>query len=128
MQQPGANGGMHRHGPSPAGGLAPWQRRQTEALLRERLDGRIVLSDLARDCGLSTSHFSRAFRRSFGASPHRWLVRRRIERAKELLAASAMPLAEVATACGFADQSHLTHVFTRHLGISPAAWRRTMRG
>ncbi len=109
------------------GGLARWQRDRAEALLRSRLDGHIELAELARECGLSPSYFARAFRQSFGASPHRWLTERRLERAMRLLAETPMPVAEIAVACGFADQSHFTRVFTRHAGTSPAAWRRTMR-
>ena len=109
------------------GGLSRAQRNRAETLLRTRLDGRLELTQLAAECGLSTSHFARAFRHSFGTSPHRWLTQRRIELAQRLLIESAMPIAEIAVACGFADQSHFTRIFARHVGASPAAWRRTMR-
>lgn len=107
-----------------SGGLAPWQCRRAEAMLRARLGGRVELALLARECRLSARHFSRAFRHSFGTSPYRWLVERRVERARQLLAESVMPIAEIAVASGFADQSHFTRVFSRHVGASPAAWRR----
>ncbi len=68
--------------------------------------------------------FARAFRQTTGMPPHRWLLARRVDRAKELLAASPMRLADIALACGFADQSHFTKVFTRMAGTSPGAWRR----
>ena len=113
-------------------GSADWWRRwpgcrRAEAALRERIDGRIVIAELARECGLSASHFARAFRRSFGVAPHQWLLRQRIARARELLAGTPMPLAEIAIVCGFADQSHMTRVFSQHVGVGPAAWRRMMK-
>ena len=96
-------------------------------LLRERIDGRIAIAELARKCGLSASHFARAFRRSVGVAPYQWLLHQRVARAKALLAETPTPLAEIAVACGFADQSHFTRVFTRLVGERPAAWRRTVR-
>src|SRR5580700_5860156 len=67
------------------GGLAPWQKRRAEELLSENLDGRIRLMEVARECALSVSHFARSFKAAFGISTHQWLIRRRIECAKELL-------------------------------------------
>ena len=92
------------------------------------LDGDISVMVLARACGLSTKHFSRAFRQSTGLPPHQWLLQRRIDKAKQLLRDSRSPLAEVAADCGFADQSHFTRVFTRAVGISPGQWRRARSG
>ena len=111
--------------PRPArGGLAPWQERRTKQILGENLDGKVTLACLARECGLSVSHFARAFKQTTGHPPHRWLLARRVEEAKELLLSSALPLAEVAIACGFADQSHFTRVFSQLAGAGPGAWRR----
>jgi AraC-like DNA-binding protein len=59
-----------------------------------------------------------------GIAPHNWLLTRRIEVAKEQLRSSQLSLSDVALACGFADQSHFTRVFTRMVGVSPGAWRR----
>ena len=84
------------------------------------------LNEVARECRLSVSHFSRAFRRSMGVAPHSWLLTRRVEAAKEKLRDDRLTLLDVALACGFADQSHLTRVFTRVVGISPGAWRRAL--
>jgi AraC-like DNA-binding protein len=84
------------------------------------------LARLAAECGLSVRHFARAFRQSTGVPPHRWLLRRRVERAAELLGNRALPLADIAIACGFADQSHFTRVFTALMGASPNTWRRTI--
>ncbi|NEV01040.1 helix-turn-helix domain-containing protein [Bradyrhizobium uaiense] len=116
-------GGMRPARPT-QGGLAPWQRRRVEETLAADLEGDISLADLANDCGLSTSHFSRAFRQSTGLSPHQWLLRHRVDRAKSLLPDRKLSLSDIALACGFADQSHFTRVFARLAGISPGAWRR----
>jgi AraC-like DNA-binding protein len=106
------------------GGLAPWQARRAREIIEANLDGEISLTQLAAACGVSVSHFSRAFRRTMGLSPHRWLLRRRVDVAKTLLCRMQTPLSDVALACGFADQSHFTRVFTNLVGISPGAWRR----
>ncbi len=106
------------------GGLAPWQERRVRELLEENLGGDATLARLAAECGLSVRHFARAFQQSTGAPPHRWLLKRRVERAQELLQDPKLPLTEIALACGFADQSHFTRVFTGAVGVSPGAWRR----
>ncbi|MGY8663797.1 AraC family transcriptional regulator [Bradyrhizobium sp. UFLA05-109] len=108
------------------GGLAPWQLRQAKETLAANLRGDISLIDLANDCGVSTSHFSRAFRQSTGVAPHQWLLQRRVEEAKRLLPDRRLSLAEIALSCGFGDQSHFTRVFTRLTGIGPGAWRRNL--
>ena len=86
----------------------------------------VCRSEVARECRLSVSHFSRAFRRSMGVAPHNWLLTRRVEAAKEKLRDDRLSLLDVALVCGFADQSHLTRVFTRIVGVSPGAWRRAL--
>jgi AraC family transcriptional regulator len=108
------------------GGLAPWQLKRAKEILNAKLDGRVPLKEVAQECNLSVSHFSRAFRRTMGAAPHNWLLTRRIEVAKEKLRDGRLSLLDVALACGFADQSHLTRVFTRMVGMSPGAWRRAL--
>jgi AraC family transcriptional regulator len=117
-------GGMRPISPQVRGGLAPWQVRRAKEILSAHLDGSITLQEVARECHFSTSHFSRQFRRSTGLPPHKWLLARRIEVAKEKLGDRGLSLSDVAAACGFADQSHLTRVFTRMIGVSPGAWRR----
>lgn len=109
------------------GGLAPWQERRATAMLAERLDGGVGIGELAQACGLSPGHFARAFQRSTGMPPHRWLTLRRVDRARDLLARTELPLAEVALACGFAGQSHFGRVFAAAVGESPGAWRRSQR-
>lgn len=110
------------------GGLAPWQQRCAKEFVDANLDGDISVMVLARACGLSSKHFSRAFRQSIGMAPHQWLLQRRVDKAKQLLRNAELPLSEVAAACGFADQSHFTRVFTRSAGVSPGQWRRLHRG
>ena len=105
-------------------GLAAWQERAAVEMLDANLDGDIPLASIAARCRLSPSHFARAFRQSTGLPPHRWLLQRRIEKAKGALRDSPATLADIATSCGFADQSHFTRVFTKLVGVSPGEWRR----
>ena len=124
----------HRYGETPMeprlrrGGLASWQERRVKELLTTRLDGEISLEELAREAGLTRSHFARAFKVTTGQPPHRWLMARRIERAEDFLANSRLSLAEIATLCGFASQSHFTRVFANATGQSPGDWRRERTG
>jgi AraC-like DNA-binding protein len=106
------------------GGLGPWQKRRATELLRENLAGRIRLSQVAQECGLSVSHFARSFKATFGVSTHRWLVQRRIERSQELLIHTLDSLADIADLAGFADQAAFTRTFHQIVGISPGRWRR----
>jgi AraC family transcriptional regulator len=105
-------------------GLGPLQQRRAIELLEENLAGRVRLSDLAHECGLSISHFGRSFKASFGMSAHRWLVHRRVERTKALMAQTGESLAEIADSAGFADQAAFTRAFRRIVGVSPGRWRR----
>jgi AraC-like DNA-binding protein len=98
----------------------------------ERLDadlrGTVSLQQLAVEFGLSVSHFSRAFRISTGLPPHQWLLRQRVNAAKQLMTARDLSLSEIAISAGFANQSHFTRVFSAQVGASPAAWRRETQG
>jgi len=94
--------------------------RRVKEFLNAHLSGRILLTDLARTCDLSVRQFTRAFRQTTGIAPHQWLLRQRIEKAKDLLQ-GVQPLSTVASACGFADQSHFTRVFTPAVGMTPVA-------
>ena len=118
------HGGLRELGGPPKGGLARWQERRACELMVARLDGELSVRDLATECRLSTSHFSRAFRQTTGMPPHRWLLRRRIEAALELMRDGRKTLADIALATGFASQSHFSDVFKRQMGMSPASWRR----
>ncbi|MEA2741393.1 MAG: AraC family transcriptional regulator [Acetobacteraceae bacterium] len=112
---------------SPRGGLASWQVRRLIEYIDAHLPDPIHLKDLAELTALSVSHFARAFRDSFGMPPHRWHMNARLRRAQELLLETALPLADIALATGFSDQSHFTRSFGRQLGISPGVWRREHR-
>jgi AraC-like DNA-binding protein len=81
----------------------------------------LTLSDLARSCGLSRFQVLRGFARATGLTPHAYLVQRRIQLARRLIAGGA-PLAEAALGSGFADQSHMTRIFVRTYGVSPRAY------
>jgi AraC-like DNA-binding protein len=110
-----------------AGELAPWRQRRAEDMLRAGLAGGVSLDEVARACNMSISQFGRTFKTTTGLTPHRWLVQRRVERAKDLLLRSPLPLVEIALDCGFSEQSHFTRTFTRLVGTSPGEWRRQRR-
>src|ERR1700686_2475737 len=78
------------------GGLAPWQKRRASELLHENMHCRIRLSHIARECGLSVSHFARSFKTSFGTSTHQWLTQHRIDNAKQLISQTTMSLIDIA--------------------------------
>lgn len=104
--------------------LARWQVRRATEMIDENLGNDLRLADLAEACGVSVSHFSHAFRESMAMPPHRWLLRRRVERAKALMLTPRLSLAEIALQCGFSDQSHFTRAFRRFVGVTPSSWRR----
>src|SRR5262249_16930413 len=109
------------------GSLAPWQLRRVTDAMTSQIDADVSLKELASVCGLWVSYFVRAFKMSAGDPPHRWMLRHRVERSKSLLRQTEATLAEVAISCGFADQSHFTRVFKSFVGVTPAAWRRSVR-
>jgi len=106
------------------GGLAPWQKRRVTALLHANLDGNFGLAQLAEECGLSVSHFSRSFKKSFGTSVHRYLILQRIEAAKQLMSTPTSSLTDVALLAGFSDQSSFNRTFRAIVGTTPGSWRR----
>lgn len=108
------------------GGLSRWQEIRAKEILAASHDGAVSIGDVARECDLSRSYFIKAFKQSTGHTPHQWLMRHRVARARDLLT-GPLSIAEIAVACGFADQSHLTRVFTAAMGLPPAAWRRQHR-
>ena len=107
------------------GGLAPHLGRRVVDHVESALAGPIRLGDLARLADLSAAHFHRAFRASFGVSPHAFVARRRAARAKVLLRGPE-PIAAIALACGFSSQSHFTHAFKAATGATPAAYRAAL--
>ena len=123
-----AYGGLRRISELARGGLAPWQAKRACERLESDLGGKLSLQQIAAEFDLSVSHFSRAFRVSIGLPPHQWLLRRRVRTAKQLMTDRELPLSEVAVSAGFANQGHFTRVFSAAVGVSPAAWRREVRG
>ena len=108
-------------------GLAPARLRAVHDTIEARLHEDLGLDDLAAACGLSRWHFLRAFRAATGHTPYRYLMRRRIERARTLLAAGAGSVEEVAHRTGFADAAHFSRSFAREVGLPPSAYRRAVR-
>jgi len=117
-------GGLRLYRGPHTGGLSPARERLAKDMMLADLAGDLSISDLANACGLSQGHFSRAFRQATGKPPHRWLLEQRVERAKNLLAHTEDSISDIALACGFVDQSHLTRVFVNAIGVTPGAWRK----
>ena len=109
------------------GALSPWQLRRVLDYISAHLDGDPTIAELARECALSPGYFTRAFRQTTGITPHQWLIRRRVERARQLLLGNGLGLADIALICGFVDQSHLTRVCSKIEGESPGRWRQRHR-
>ncbi|HSV44695.1 MAG TPA: AraC family transcriptional regulator [Ramlibacter sp.] len=93
------------------------------AYIDERLTEPLTLAELAAVAQMSVRHFCRAFAGSVGCTPHQYLLRQRVERAKALIAAGQLPLAQIAHHVGFADQSQLTRTFRRFTGTTPSVHR-----
>lgn len=107
-----------------AGGLAPWQIGKIEAHVQRNIGEAISNADLATLTRLSTSYFCKAFRVSFGDTPQHFILNKRVEHACALMMDTPDTLADIAYACGFTDQAHLSRQFRRVIGTSPNAWRR----
>jgi AraC family transcriptional regulator len=114
----------HPAATQPFGGLSPWRMNRIRQFIDEAIDQPLSSSDLAAAVGLSSSRFICAFKASTGVTPHQYLIRARIERAKTLMLTSEDALSDIALACGMADQSHFSRLFHRLEGEPPAAWRR----
>ncbi len=108
----------------PSQGLTHQQMRRVLDFVQAHLDQDLSLEALAQQAGFSPYHFARLFRHTTGESPHQFVLRQRIERAQRLLDARDLSLVHVARVCGFANQSHLTQAFKRHLGLTPRAYRQ----
>jgi transcriptional regulator GlxA family with amidase domain len=115
---------LARHASAASGGLGPGRLERVRALIERSLAQPLHVEDLAAAAYMSPFHFSRLFKLGTGESPHAYLTRRRVERAKELLANNArLPLVHVASAVGFQTQGHFTEVFRRHTGTTPRRFR-----
>jgi AraC family transcriptional regulator len=109
--------------PYPRGTLALRTLRALDDFVHANLGADITIAELAAVAGMSRFHFSRVFRSTVGRTPHQFVLARRLERARELLRSSATPLRDIASATGFADQSHLSRLVKRHFGVTPGALR-----
>jgi AraC family transcriptional regulator len=117
--------GERRRGRSSgARGLTRKQLSRVQELIESRLDAELPLQELASTAGYSRSHFLRAFHATTGMTPHRYLLSRRIERARRLLAETNMSIAEIAYLCGFSSQAHLTIAFRKVSGHTPGRYRQ----
>lgn len=107
-----------------AGKLAGWQVLRLRAYVEAHLGDPIQVKDLSEVARRSTAHFCRAFKRTFGQTPHAYVTDCRLQRAKHLMLESVEPLSVIALLCGFTDQAHLSKLFRQHTGETPGAWRR----
>lgn len=103
--------------------LSPRHERLAIEYMRHHVTANISVEDIAAECGISAGHFTKAFYQATGLTPHQWILHARVDMAKALLK-QELDIASVATSCGFADQSHLTRVFKKITGASPARWRK----
>ncbi|HKN31010.1 MAG TPA: AraC family transcriptional regulator [Roseiarcus sp.] len=104
--------------------LSRWRLKRAMDYFEEHLAESMSTADVATAVGLTPMHFAAQFRAATGLRPHEYLLRRRIERAQELLARTSMSVADVALSVGFQAQSHFTIVFSRFVGQPPQTWRR----
>jgi transcriptional regulator of acetoin/glycerol metabolism/AraC-like DNA-binding protein len=111
----------------PRGGLPAGLLRRICEHIESHLGDNISLEVLAADARLSLYHFARAFRQSMGISPHRYVMQQRVRKAQDMLARTELPLANIALAVGFADQSHFSRHFRRLVGITPSGFRKAQR-
>jgi len=109
-----------------SGKLAPWRLKRAIDYVEARLDEPMSLAEVASSAGLTRMHFAAQFRAATGLRPHEYLLRRRIERAQEILVGTGMSLVDVALSVGFQTQSHFTSVFKRYAGQPPRAWRESL--
>jgi len=109
------------------GGLAPWQVRRSVEHLQSDLTASVSLADLAAGVGLSPFHFARAFKKSVGTPPHRYLMQLRIERACALLERTEMSITEIALEVGYESSQSLARAFAAEMGNNPSRWRRERR-
>jgi AraC-like DNA-binding protein len=109
------------------GRMLPWQARKVRDYIDSHIASPVRIADLSALVGRSDAHFSRSFKRTFGISPHSFVVGRRVELAARYMLTTEETLSEIALRCGFTDQAHLCKHFRQAAGQTPAAWRRGQR-
>lgn len=114
-----------RRAPSGEYALAPYRLARVRECVEAKLDTNMTLAELAAAVGLSPFHFARAFKKTTGVTPYRYVIERRVERARALLADPRLRLVEVALACGFGSQQQFTTMFRRLTGMTPGAYRKS---
>ncbi|WP_298336568.1 AraC family transcriptional regulator [uncultured Erythrobacter sp.] len=107
-------------------GLSQEQIAKACALIEDRLGEGLSLPEIAGEVGVSPFHFARRFKAQTGDTPHGYIMERRLARAKEALHHSRDPIADIAYACGFSSQQHMTTAFSKNLGVTPARYRKTL--
>ncbi len=106
------------------GGLGSARIRRIQELVDAKIEDDLSLDEMAQSVGLSTAHFARMFRTSTGKTPHQFVLRQKLERAKTMLRAPGTRVLDVAVACGFKTQQHFAQVFRDFSGVSPTEYRR----
>jgi AraC family transcriptional regulator len=106
--------------------LAPARLKRVIDYIDTNLDGALGLTGISAIAGLNAHHFAHAFKASMGMPPHRFIIERRVDKARRLLDNRQQSIAEIAIACGFANQSHFTEHFRRVVGTTPAKYRRSL--
>jgi AraC-like DNA-binding protein len=107
--------------------LPSWAQERVHRFIDAHLGRRLAIAELASTVGYSESYFFRAFKASFGSSPHAYVLTRRLERARELMLGTDDPLSDIAIRCGLADQAHFTRRFRLAFDATPGEWRRRER-
>jgi AraC family transcriptional regulator len=108
------------------GGLSRLRLNRVLEYINTNLSDKLELGVLSEVVGLNLYHFARAFKQSTGETPHQYVLRRRIERAKEFLRHSRLPVVEASARTGFVDQSHFSKVFRRIVGVAPSEYRNSV--
>ena len=118
----------HRSVQTYRGGLGPSRLRRIKELVDAKMEDDLTLCEMAQSVELSTAHFSRMFRKSTGETPHKYLLRQRVERAKEMLRSADARVMDVAVACGFKTQQHFAQAFRHVCRVSPTEYRQELPG
>jgi len=118
----------HRSVQTHRGGLGCARLRRIKEFVDAKMEDEVTLCEMAQSVELSTAHFARMFRKSTGETPHQFVMRHRIERAKEMLRTSDARVLDVAVACGFKTQGHFARVFRRMCGVGPTEYRQEFLG